>query len=559
MKNMPLFPLALAGIAGLIVTLCALFLVQVASPWPYTDMWDGGLGFLIKVTEDFTFGAFFKPHNEHRIVLARVLFFLDERLFGGTNTSLYVWHFAFACAFCVLFAAAIWREISGWSRLILMSFTISLVFSLSQSYNFGRAFQSMFFLAYLAPFATYVAWARFRVTTRAAWAFGALALGIMSALTMANGALALLPLIVYEGLARTRLRWIGILVVVQALVLLLYFWDYHSPGHHPSWSSTLSQPVVFLEYILVFLGSWAGAEAAPIVGGVIVGGTTFWLWRHMRRPEPAKMSQALLLLLMFVIVTAAVTALGRAGFGVETALKSRYTTPSLYALSAAVGLAYLRRTWRQRWLHIFMGLVGVAALGEQATRDFVPHHKEFLKRAATMSIIQGTPDEEAFLKHAYPHHLHEARVADALRLGIGVFGTPPYSQMRDLVGKQIRPLSGERPDQACEGGIAATLELKDGGVRVTGWMKDPAVRHGFATLVAGQDGRILGFGLSSSWKSAPSEPASHPELERFWVYLSPLRQAERPITLQFWEEAASCELTLSIPVEMNSKRTHISG
>ena len=45
-------------------------------PVPYWDEWDGVVGFADHLAAGDS-GAWWRPHNEHRILLARVLFWLD--------------------------------------------------------------------------------------------------------------------------------------------------------------------------------------------------------------------------------------------------------------------------------------------------------------------------------------------------------------------------------------------------------------------------------------------------------------------------------------------------
>jgi hypothetical protein len=46
------------------------------SPVPFSDMWDGYLHFFMQVSDGDS-GAWWRQHNEHRIVLARLLFWIN--------------------------------------------------------------------------------------------------------------------------------------------------------------------------------------------------------------------------------------------------------------------------------------------------------------------------------------------------------------------------------------------------------------------------------------------------------------------------------------------------
>jgi hypothetical protein len=63
------------------------------SPVPHMDMWDGFLGFFIQPSAN-EFGAWWAQHNEHRIVLARLLFWIDQSLFSGAAIFLVTANYA---------------------------------------------------------------------------------------------------------------------------------------------------------------------------------------------------------------------------------------------------------------------------------------------------------------------------------------------------------------------------------------------------------------------------------------------------------------------------------
>lgn len=56
---------------------------------PYWDMWNGYLDFYTKISSG-DWSAWWAQHNEHRIVLARVFFWLDIRYFHGQGWFLIV-------------------------------------------------------------------------------------------------------------------------------------------------------------------------------------------------------------------------------------------------------------------------------------------------------------------------------------------------------------------------------------------------------------------------------------------------------------------------------------
>jgi hypothetical protein len=153
------------GSAFIFILLAILGTIRSYSPVPFWDMWDGFLQFYLKVSEQ-DWGAWWVGHNEHRIVLSRIFFWLDLRFFGGTG-----W-FSLSATYLFIvvvgaFFTSIWceqtgssqagdlliggdrsRKISDWYMLF---FLMAWIFSWSKYENLTWAFQSQFILAQLLP------------------------------------------------------------------------------------------------------------------------------------------------------------------------------------------------------------------------------------------------------------------------------------------------------------------------------------------------------------------------------------------------------------------------
>jgi hypothetical protein len=175
-------------------------------------------------------------------------------------------------------------------------------------------------------------------------------LATISTFSSANGILCwllVLPLLGWTTSPRQANRKWVMLVWIAAFVAnaALYFYGYHKPVGHPSLSESLIHPVKGLSYFLVLLGkALEPGEAFSLLGlsrtpqKIIAGITglllvaffvvsTFYLRREMKRNRRAA---AWLMLGTYSIATAVLITVGRAGFGVEQAFSSRYTTFTLY-------------------------------------------------------------------------------------------------------------------------------------------------------------------------------------------------------------------------------------
>ena len=104
-----------AMVALLFVGLDLVGVVRGWFPLPYLDMWDGYVGFWYKLKAGDT-GAWWAQHNEHRIVLARIAFWLDLRFLHGAGWSLIVWNVLAMLGNAVVLLAALCERLSGVRR-----------------------------------------------------------------------------------------------------------------------------------------------------------------------------------------------------------------------------------------------------------------------------------------------------------------------------------------------------------------------------------------------------------------------------------------------------------
>ncbi|MBC7488878.1 MAG: hypothetical protein H7240_01460, partial [Glaciimonas sp.] len=123
--------------------------IRAYSPIPFWDMWDGYLGFYVKVTSG-DWSAWWAQHNEHRIVLARLFFWLDLAFFKGQGWFLIIVNYALQSMVCILFWV-IWKETKGEKNNWLGFFLICWLFWWIQKNNLEWGFQSQFILAQLLP------------------------------------------------------------------------------------------------------------------------------------------------------------------------------------------------------------------------------------------------------------------------------------------------------------------------------------------------------------------------------------------------------------------------
>jgi hypothetical protein len=477
--------LSFAAIGALFVALAIGGALRSFSPVPYWDMWNGYLGFYTSLANGDT-SAWWAQHNEHRIVLTRVFFWLDLALLQGRGILLIVVNYLLVGCTCLLFVR-IAAERGGNSTRWLAGFLFAWLFLWIQQNNLVWGFQIQFILAQLLPLCGFLA--VHRAAHGKPGAFGwALLFGVLSIGTMANGVLAL-PLMTVQallcGLGRRR---IAILALASTACVSLYFHGYTAPGGHGTLLRTLREtPWELLRFTMLYLGSPFGFLAGYLgrsiqvgiaAGAVLIAASVIAALRLLSAPRDQTLRVALVAFLVYIGGTAFGTAGGRTTFGIEQALASRYTTPALMAWAALLLLWLPQggpRTPRGRRALV----VACAAL-------LVP-----------MTVVQAValkPGHDAAFERAIGALALELGVRDATRIGSifpdadwaltiaatprerrwSVFGLAPWRDAHRAIGRAANVSTRSGP--ACRGSVEDT-EAIDGEpryLRVRGWLVDPA-------------------------------------------------------------------------------------
>ena len=206
--------------------------------------------------------------------------------------------------------------------------------------------------------------------------------------------------------------------VVAAVTIASYFYDYHFNPAHPSMRANFASVEAFALY-LVYVAKYAGAGVAPFnpLLAAIAGGAGVvlfaWLALSSHRQAGHPVVGFAILVGFHCVAVGLMTGLGRAGFGTDQGLASRYvtiSTPLWLAVSvlAAVRLSQLRLAGgRSRWRSAESGLISattiaivisVVASGERGTRLSSAHHD--LLVPARRALITG--QDNGLLGRLYP-------------------------------------------------------------------------------------------------------------------------------------------------------------
>lgn len=481
------------------------------SPVPYWDMWDGYLDFYVKASSG-DWSAWWSQHNEHRILLSKILFWIDLSVFQGR-----VWFLIFAnYILLALVIAVFWmilKERCPEDHLSLGSFLLIWLSSWAQAENLTEAFQNQFFLAQLLPlsalFMMHKAVSEQKKSSN--YFMAACLLGILSLGSMANGVLAL-PLITVYALA-TRMGWrrITILAILAGLGGIAYFYDYHSVTKHGSLSVALkNNPGELLAYVLLYLGNpfflifgsiGLVVFVAQMAGVVLIILSACCLWQLLHNPRRSSLELALLIFIFYVGATALGTAGGRLIFGVEQAASSRYTTPVLMAW-AALFLIYIPRLiilmkksqWTI-WVSFLLLSLGMLPLQLEALDSKAA--ELFEKKIAALAIEMHIKDSPQIL-NVYPSVDRVLSVSEVpIKKGISVFGQPPFKNTHERIGQLFKEsIDAVHP---CQGGIDKIEWIDDANpyMRIYGWLTDSTQKSVSEALwMIDRDNIIIGYALS---------------------------------------------------------------
>ena len=336
--------------------LILLFLIhKYAVNIPVGDQWDVVYLFEKYYTDELSFFDLWKQHNEHRL-------FFPKLVFLGLGIASH-YNVLYEMAVNVLFAFLIYlfivwhinrnRKILRINnyRWLWVYFSF-FIFSLSQWENWLWGFQLQWFLNILAVVAGAFIISNYPVKLAT---FCLLACcGVIAAFSLSSGVLywivILFFLLVYAMRIEQKANFVKVLawIVLFVGILAVYLYKYEKPAYHPSLLYFLKDPISFAAYVAAYIGSplsFYGKTLSILFGlfGLIL--FTFFSMRYIFRKPSRELKPWLFFLIigLYSILSAVLTAVGRAEFGVAQATSSRYTTVSIILWVSVSFMIYAER------------------------------------------------------------------------------------------------------------------------------------------------------------------------------------------------------------------------
>jgi len=353
------------------VTLLLWFVCNFSVNVPFGDEWALPVFFEKVALGSANFTDFFAQHNEHRMFFPKIIFIIlafsskwDVRL------EMYFSIFLAMVSFCAMYRIAANSQNQDSKLFHLFNIaTCILIFSLVQRENWLWGFQVAWFLintcVILAVFFLVVPT---RLLPSQRLYLSAICCFIAS-FSSAHGLLswiALLPTVAsVQGSARQRKVRLSLWMALFFLSLFIYLIGYVKPSHHPDIFFFLKEPLIATTYLLTLLGNPIGKLIIPdVIFGLIIAATfvlfnIYYLKNY--KSEFAHDAAPWLSLGWFATLFALMTTLGRAGFGVEQALSSKYTTGCVLLVISLLQiwrlLIYYERNWLQKNTYINYGCI----------------------------------------------------------------------------------------------------------------------------------------------------------------------------------------------------------
>jgi hypothetical protein len=562
-------PAALGIGFGAAMLLAAIYgAMQHYTPVPYADML--GVFVFYESLSSGDWSVWWAQHNEHRIVLARILFWLDWQLADGTGLLLLCSHF-------VMIAIAVWLF---WQIVLTQTDSTSLprswwvlgiisawLYQWMQYENIVWTFQSQFFLAQLLPLGgLYCLLKSTQNSYRMAFFVAALAAGLASYGSMANGVLALPLMTLFAGLTGFSRQRVLIMTALSAVMTSAYFYGYQSPAHHHSAITSLaSEPLLVIHFTLLYLGnpfyhllSAAGvAQHAAIwvatgMGLIMILTLIVGMVSCLSKTHQYTLTLMLSLYLCYIIASALGTAGGRALIGLDQALVPRYSTPALMAWSAtliiAAGLAERLRI-KIKPVAVGLGIV-LAALMMSAQLAALQDQRQlrFERSMAALALAIGIRDDQqvSYIYQVDTDFL--ALVAQGFFRRYTLFAREPYAGLKQGIAEPLPEQLRQPLATTCLGHVDLIEDLADEPdfVKLSGWIFDNEADMKPAKLIIVDEFfTVRGYGLTGMLRDDVATQIN-PLAGRsgFRAYVQRNASSQR---LSLRMAAANCQLDMAWP------------
>jgi len=414
------------------------YIFRFAVDVPYWDAWQ-----FVPLLGEFYEGKLplellIQQHNEHRIVLPRILMLLLARLTHyDTRAEMYA-SWLMLCVIVILYFLVHARSIgTSFSSVAAFVPIPWVVLTLGQHENLLWGWQIQVALAALLLVVTL-----FFIETSLVrpWRF-VLALMTAAGCTFSFGTglivwptgLLQLLLLARRGISPSRRNLAtGTWILGGTCCLALYFSGYRAPSGHPRFLGPLQHPGAFFAALCAVLGNpfTSNAMLAPIIGAVVLAFLTAVLLLAARGGLDWQRAPLAIPLIASSLFAALLIVIGRGGFGIPELTISRYVTLVVPGFAGAQMAALAIRDRRSR---LFLEIAVWSLAGMAVFASFDGTYSAGRERRAIMSAYRRTlrdyrsvPDSD--LTGLFADPLLVRKGADVLQTyRLSVFRSAPFA------------------------------------------------------------------------------------------------------------------------------------
>ena len=450
------------------------------SPVPAGDMWEGYINFYLDLLKgDNT--AWFNQHNEHRLLLSRLFFFVDLEYFSGLSRLLIplnVFLLVSCWAMLLVYVNKLLKNSLNKEKLFYFIILLTVFsFSWKQDENIIWAFQSQFWFAYLLPLMAFyfLAMSEDIGKNKSVYFLLACLLGIASVGSMANGILVLPVMFVLSLLLKQNWKYSTVLFFIMVIGFWWFMADYQTPQHDHSILKNLKTENV---RIVLFFIEYLGSPLKSLVGSFLLGLLHLYLIIIVSKEVLSQRRQPLhlsvLAFIAYYLIGALLISTARVDIGLKAALVGRYTTPTIISLLLSLILYF--HLWPKKVSVLSkknVTIIAVLMLGTQA--------RTLIKNVD--KIHDGQRLEAMQLELGISNKTQMQNIADkATAKDITIFALPLYKGKRELLGTKLetRNCIKLQVEQNTRVKLAKAIKAEP----------EPTV------YVVDTSGKVIGFGLS---------------------------------------------------------------
>jgi hypothetical protein len=507
---------ALVGLAGALSSAYLGF--SLVRPVPYWDQWYLVGDYFDYVDGKYPLSKLWAFHNEHRIFLSRLLFFVDARYFAMSNGFNVVANYSLLALSAAVVSCWVAR---GAQRLLAFPAVLGMLWATAQWENLWWGFQHAFgFVHLLALLALALLWCAMeepRSRRSTAFLLGSLVADFLCVYSLGVG--------VFLGgaaiLLAVQLRRVGRPVVVfvcfHALISIVYLQGLQvTKGEGGEFS-----PLGFVAFALRFIGSGVrgiGGDATLIMGAALLALAGLLLFLVLRAGFTGRAfdRRAALFLAFgsFAGVQAIAAAFTRHHLGTAQATVPRYATPALFFAVSLLAAAWLLSGSLPRWRAAARIAILLAAAGGIVAAN-APHNEfewKFHARRvdlAGFAMVNGIHATE-IMRLAYAHDYFDP-VRD--RLAKSQLG--PFAEGAEVYRPPLNAVAGFdfQSFTACRFGIDEVRALDASSYLISGWALAPHHPTSASWILAfDSHRRLIGFSRASVPRPDLSSAFGMPEV-----------------------------------------------